>query len=178
MKQFFDILKPAIILCVICGFLTAALATTNMFTKDIIDKKAEITTQEALHSCIEADSFEEVDLDDESNSVIAYKAIKDNKLTGYAFSVKTTGYGGDISTIVGIKGGKVTTIEITDVSNETPGLGQNAKNSAFTDKFKGISSAEEVVPMTGATITSNAVKTAVDKAFDAYYKLKSRGDAE
>lgn len=168
--KIFDILKPALILTIICVVLTAALAATNLFTKDIIAKGAYEKEQAALSHCIEADSFKKLDNLSKANTVV-YEATKDQKIIGYAFSIKKNGYGGDVSVIVGVIDGKVSAIEITDVSNETPGLGQNAKNEKFTNQFKGIQNADEVVAMTGATITSNAVKSAVADALTLYNNI-------
>lgn len=170
MKKFKDIIIPALILTAICVVLTVALAATNLFTKDIIAKGAQKAEQEALAHCITADSFEKMDADYGDGSV-SYKAVKGGEIIGYAFSVKSNGYGGDISVIIGVIDGKVSAIEITDVSNETPGLGQNAKNESFKALFKGVQKADSVKPMTGATITSNAVKTAVNRALELYNEI-------
>ena len=137
-----------------------------MLTKDIIASSIVAKEQQALKTCIEADSFKQIE-NTETEATI-YEAIKNDKVVGHAFSVKKNGYGGDVSVIIGIIDGKVSAIEITDVANETPGLGQNAKNDSFKDKFKGIQNTDEVSAMTGATITSNAVKNAVNEALTLY----------
>lgn len=168
-NKIFDIIKPALILMAICVVLTAALAATNLLTKDIISAGAVAKEQAALNNCIEADSFEKIE--NPNTDATIYAAMKDEKNVGYAFSVKKSGYGGDVAVIIGIIDGKVSAIEITDVSGETPGLGQNAKNDSFKNQFKGIQNANEVKAMTGATITSNAVKAAVTEALDLYNKM-------
>ena len=171
MKKFLDILKPAIILTVICVVLTLALAFTNLLTKEKIaslEKQAEVT---ALHNVIDADEFVKQKLLYKADGIVAYKAIRTGLTVGYAFTVTESGYGGDVSLVVGIQKGKVTAIEITDVSDETPGLGQDAKNTEFTDNFKGIETTADVPAMTGATITSTAVKNAVDKALTVYEQI-------
>lgn len=170
MKKLKDIFTPALILTIICVVLTIALATTNLLTKDIILEGEQKAEQEALSRCIKADSFKKLKTDETDGTVI-YQAIKDKKVIGYAFSIKENGYGGDVSVIVGVIDSKVTAVEITDVANETPGLGQNVTKPNFTNKFKGVKSADEVDSLTGATITSSAVKRAVDKALELYSKL-------
>lgn len=168
MKAFKEIAMPAIILCLICGLLTAALAGTNALTKDVIQKQSEQAEQDALNAVMPADSFEVIK---EENKMRAFKAVKDGEVCGYAFSVSAAGYGGDVSAIIGIKDGKITAVEITDVSGETPGLGQNVKKPDFTDRFKGQTSTENVDAITGATITSNAVKSAVETALKTYEEV-------
>ena len=81
--------------------------------------------------------------------------------------------------------GKITAIEITDVSNETPGLGQNAVKPSFTDQFKGKDSSltvtksgakgNEVNAITGATITSKAVTKSVNLAMDLFKYIEKDG---
>lgn len=51
-----------------------------------------------------------------------------------------------------------------DAMNETPELGTKCGEPAFTDLFAGVASADEVAAISGATITSDAVKTAVNAA--------------
>lgn len=51
-----------------------------------------------------------------------------------------------------------------DAQDETAGLGTLCADPEFTDRFAGVSSADEVDAQSGATITSNAVKDAVNAA--------------
>ena len=81
-------------------------------------------------------------------------------------------------------------IRILDVSNETPGLGQNTANKSFTSQFKGKSfgitvvkgSADskknEINAVTGATISSKAVTKAVNKAIDIITNEQDGGKNE
>ncbi len=59
-----------------------------------------------------------------------------------------------------------------DASHETEGLGTRCGESEFTDLFKGVSSADEVDALSGATVTSTAVKTAVNAAIANYETVK------
>ena len=57
-----EVLKPALILCVICLLATAALAGTNLLTADTIAQQKVITEQESRKQVLpDADSFEEAD---------------------------------------------------------------------------------------------------------------------
>lgn len=59
-----------------------------------------------------------------------------------------------------------------DSSHETEGLGTRCGESEFTDLFKGVSSGDDVDALAGATITSTAVKTAVNTAIANYETIK------
>ena len=81
--------------------------------------------------------------------------------------------------------GTVKSVAILDVSNETPGLGQNAAKESFysqyANKKSGISllkngadtAKNEVNAVTGATITSTAVNKAVNTALEQFESVKS-----
>ena len=106
---------------------------------------------------------------------------------GHIFTTSANGYGGAVKVMTGIgTDGKVIAIEVLDAADETPGLGQNAMKPSFWERFKGKSGQvkvvksgageDEVQALTGATITSNAVKDAVNKALTAHKLIK--GEAE
>ena len=57
---------------------------------------------------------------------------------------------------------------------ETPGLGTKVQDDeSFTEQFKGVSSADyDFSVITGATYSSNGMKSAVDQALKAYNEHK------
>ena len=75
------------------------------------------------------------------------------------------GYGGDIKVSVEVKSGKISNIELVDVSSETPGIG----GVAAPEVTKKIIDAQstEVEAVSGATGTSNGVKEAVKNALES-----------
>lgn len=99
---------------------------------------------------------------------------KDQTLLGYVITVTShEGYGGDITFTMGIdREGTLNGISILDIS-ETAGLGMRAEEvlkpqfsgknvSAFTYTKTGATSDNQVDAISGATITTNAVTTAVN----------------
>lgn len=100
------------------------------------------------------------------------------KTAGYIFTTTAKGYVSDIVTLVGIDTkGVITGVEIS-VINDTKGIGTNVKDITFLNQFIGKSkkialsknSADEneVQAITGATISSSGVTTAVNFALDLY----------
>ena len=100
------------------------------------------------------------------------------EIGGYSKEVTVKGYGGDIKMLVGIdKQGKVKGVKILSM-NETPGLGSLAtsetpmKNKPFTflgqfigkGKKNKLRAKEDIVAITGATITSQAIADGVKLA--------------
>ena len=164
------------------------LAFTNSVTKD---KIAENTQKEQDAAKIEvlagATKFEDVDFKDETGIVKAVYIGKNDegKLIGWCANVQPSGYGGAIDTIVGFeKDGTVSGVKIVSLS-ETPGLGAKATDESFSGQFAGkkgdgsltvIKSGEagenEIMAISGATITSSAVKNGVNAAAKAVESVK------
>lgn len=172
-----SVLAPATVLLVICILVSAALAGTNLLTRDRIAqaqaKKAEESRMVVLPG---AESFEELD---------GHYVGKDGggNAVGYVFETEGKGYGGTVKVMTGIgTDGSITGVVILSHS-ETPGLGANAEKESFREQYKqpvannvgGIKVVKfqapkdgEIQAMTGATITSAAVTNAVNSAVEQY----------
>lgn len=175
-----DILKPSLILFAICLVASALLGFTNKVTAPKIDElKAKTERESRLLVLPDAADFEEKD---------GYCVGKDPSggVAGYVFTTVTKGYGGDVSVMTGVdSSGKVTGIEILELS-ETAGLGMNAQKQEFKDQFKGLSGTlgvsknapgeNEIKALTGATITSKAVTSAVNEALARFESVKGGGN--
>ena len=179
-----EIIVPAVSLFLICVVVTALLALTNAVTAPKIDALA-VETQEAAKKQVlsSAASFsEEKQVEKEGVSYTYYDGLaSDGSVMGYVFVTSAKGYGGDISVMVGVLGdGTVAGVNILSI-NETAGLGMNAKNQSFLDQFLGKSgeigvaknnpSDTEIQALTGATITSSAMATAVNTALSLYAEI-------
>ena len=186
-----DILVPTISLLVICLVATALLALVNNVTKDKIAKQVEISEAAARIQVLpDAKEFEEVDMDGDKVTDY-YEGIDANGETvGYVFNTigEAKGYGGDVAVTVGIDTeGVITGIVPGDISNETPGLGQNAGKASWQAQFVGESGDLTVVKsdkaaqentsdgkinaLTSATITSKAVTSSVNVALDMFEEI-------
>lgn len=171
------VLAPTAVLLVICILVSAALAGTNLLTRDRIAEAAAQKAEESRMVVLPgAETFEEKDghyagLDGSGNAV------------GYVFETEGKGYGGTVKVMTGINtDGNITGVVILSHS-ETPGLGANAEKESFREQYKqpvanlagGISVVKfqtpkegEIQAMTGATITSTAVTNAVNAAIEQY----------
>lgn len=179
-----DIIKPVAVLLAICIIIPLALSLTNKITKDKIAELDEKNSRETMADLIETDNFTECEFGE--NEFNYYTAVKDGNIIGYIFKTAEKGYGGDVSVMTAVNtDGTVKSVAILDVSNETPGLGQNAAKESFysqyADKKSGISLVKngaesdknEVNAVTGATITSTAVNKAVNTALKQFESVKS-----
>ena len=179
-----EMIVPAVSLFLICVVVTALLALTNAVTAPKIDALA-VETQEASKKQVlsSAASFsDEKQIEKDGVSYTYYDGLaSDGSVMGYVFVTSAKGYGGDISVMVGVLGdGTVAGVNILSI-NETAGLGMNAKNQSFLDQFLGKSgeigvaknnpSDTEIQALTGATITSRAMATAVNTALSLYAEI-------
>ena len=183
-----DIIRPAMILFIICLVSSALLAVTNSFTEDPIAKAAAETQSKAAVTVLpQADTVceDEKTINYAGKDYSYFEGLdKDGNVVGYAIKSSAKGYGGDVDIITGVDtSGKVTGVEILDME-ETPGLGMRAKEQDFRDQYIGLAagikidtatkksgSENKIDAMTGATITSTAVTESVNTALEIFGQI-------
>jgi len=123
----------------------------------------------------------ELGKDDKGNPL--QKAIfpgkKDGKIVALAYDAAAPGYHGDISVMVGVDlNGKLTGVSIMTHS-ETPGLGARVVEPKFTKQFAGLEGSVKlsnqggrIDAVSGATLSSNGVVNAVNKALEMFPQVK------
>ncbi len=185
-----DIFRPVLVLFVISAVVAAALAGANAVTKNKIAALSEKQAQESMQTLFPGAQFREerypADVTSSVFPFLYYRAEKDGQHEGYIFTTSAKGYGGDVSVMTAVTAdGKIKAVKILDVSNETPGLGQNAAKEDFYGQLAGLSAESEIslnktapnagkneiAPVTGATITSKAAKDAVNEALRRYSQI-------
>lgn len=128
---------------------------------ELLEKAPEIIQQEGYENVIIEEAFESIG--------------NDGKATGVVMMITTReGYGGNITITLGVDNNmKITGMEILSIT-ETAGLGMKAKDDDFKSQYKdrtvdrftvvksGSTSESEIDAISGATITSDAVTTAVN----------------
>lgn len=168
-------LKLGGILFLITGICVGILGAVNQITSPIIAANEIKTEEAAMKELItEAESFVTVDHLDDDAVKKASVAYSGSEVVGYVLRMEPNGYGGAIKMLIGIDAeGNVKGISILEHS-ETPGFGANAEKDSFKGQFKDRKTPLNVVKttpgendieaITGATITSTAVTTAVNEA--------------
>ncbi len=152
----------------------AMLAAVNLFTRDTIAERNRIAGEEARSALLQGSFTEVTDFavpSDLAGTVTAvYRAEKDGVVTGYCFDVTVKGYN-EITMIVGVYGDlSVAGVKIL-TQTETPGIGSKAVDEAgsYLPQFKGLSSRnlDSVAAVSGATMSSEGIRTGVKAAVDA-----------
>lgn len=161
---------PWAVLLIICLAVGGMLAMVNALTEGPIAQRAVEAANAARYACFpDADSFEEMELVPDSGVDSCYMAMKDGQMVGYVAQATVSGFGGPIEIHVGMDLNKTITGVNVGGSKfaETPGLGAKAKDAEFQAQFTGLTIPTQlgkgVDAITGATITSGAVSSGVNK---------------
>lgn len=172
-------LKPIIVLSVICLSVAIILGGVNMITeKKIAETKAEIIAK-SLESVMPG--IDPVELKVEEYPAEAPDTVttvyRDNASGGHVVLLEKQGYASVIGMTVGIDAeGKITKVVVTSEA-ETHGKGGFDE---YIDAFSGTdaSSSQSVTQVSGATKTSNYIKSAVYDAFVALGYAAPKADVE
>lgn len=184
-----ETLKLGLVLLLVTAVAGGILAGVNSLTAPVITEREN---QEKFASLLEifteANEFIEFEGSDLSGiqasypSVVSITEVKNNGTElGYAVTTKTGGYGGDINTLVGISAdGTLAGIKVL-VMSETAGLGSRiVDDPAFAQSFTGKGAGGSVTPagtgagdnevmmLSGATVSTNAVVKGVNDALSAF----------
>ncbi len=166
-----EFIKLSGILCAITLVAAMLLAGVNHITKPKIAEAEEKANRAAMKKILpQATSFEQMNEN-------VFMGTKDGKPVGFCVNVTTNGYGGAIGMMVAIDdNAQVCGIEILSHS-ETAGLGAKATEPEFKNQFSKknptlevvktkTESPDQITAITGATVTSRAVASGVDEAFN------------
>ena len=167
------IIKMAVLLMVICAVVSAVLGAVNMVTAPVIADIAAAKTTAAYNEVLpSAAGYEAVDYTDANVTAVAKCA------EGTVVEVSISGSQSMLALAIGVDNDAVITgVSVID-HGETPGLGAKSTEAEWRAQFVGQSSGlaldkkgGEVAPLTGATITSQAIVDACQIAIDTAANL-------
>lgn len=168
---FNNMIKPILILFIICLVVAVLLGFVNNVTEPIIEENARIKAEETRAAVLEgSNGFTEIVCDAEGLGIInAYK--EDNGL-GYVLTAGYKGYGGDVVVTIGLNpDGEIVGMSV-NTSTETSGIGTKASQDEYVNKFIGLSGdSSSVDTITSATYSSKAVKSGVDAVLAAFAEI-------
>ena len=164
-------IAPILSLFLITACVVGLLAITNHFTDKAIQAKERAEAEKAMSMVLfDGAPFTDISEDVLKLNISTKARIKgvDKSAKGYVFTMVVKGYGGDMVVFVGINNdGKVENIMLGE-NAETPNLGKKAELPEFTSQFIGLiredNTSEKIDYITRATITTDAVISAVESA--------------
>jgi len=189
--------QPALLLAVLCLVVALLLAGTNELTKDPIALQQKAAALEQMKKIYpEGESFPVIVLTEEQTAAMAEKNIAAEQIStvenaagdvlGYVFITSSRGYAGNVTATTGIDTkGRLIMVTAT-AADDTPGLGKRVEEQGFLAQFSGFDSAsltsvtgepgtQKIDSISGATISSKAASSAVNKAMGAYAYLQEEG---
>jgi Na+-translocating ferredoxin:NAD+ oxidoreductase subunit G len=186
MKQYVKMVVVLTAIAAVCGFLLSAVKdlTASRIREQILvnvklpalKRVLELSTNDLIQD------RQTVTVDGQEHVVFVGK--REGKAYAIAFESKATGFGGDISIMVGyyLEKDALTGIGIL-THQETPGLGARITGPVFTDKFKDKpitttfkvkKDGGEIDAVSGATYSSRGVCAAVVKTLALYPAIKEK----
>ncbi|UZP66836.1 RnfABCDGE type electron transport complex subunit G [Desulfovibrio mangrovi] len=183
-----EIIKMIVVLSAICGLSGFGLSYLKQLTAPAIENQVLTYVQgPAIKQVLTGTDNDPIaDRKKFTNPVTGkeinvFPALKDGKLVAIALEDFGGGFGGDIGVIVGfnVENDTLTGIGVTTMK-ETPGLGTVVADPRFTKQFKKQpmvvelkSKGGQIDALSGATISSTGVVTAVQNAAKVYQAIKS-----
>lgn len=173
-------LKLGLRLCFFVTLVVLVLATVNYFTAPVIaEKQAEKGNVARSELVPDAEEFVLYDgqIPEEGKNVSQiYIAQRGSRTAAYCINITASGFGGDIELVVAVD----TEMKIRGVKaishSETANIGAAALDpkGKLLPQFTNLSAAatEDVVAVSGATVTSKAVKVAVAEAVEVARTLE------
>ncbi len=166
----------------ICAVVAIVVSVVNYYTSKVITRNTFLKEMEMLSEAMPGD-YEFSEIPNGKEDIVIYEALAEDTRQGYCVKVTVNGYSGPIKMIVGFS----TTCSVTVVkivsSSETPGIGTKPLEETYLNGFKGFSDTIEfskdsgsIDVVTGATITSNAVKDGMNKALNALLDAVQKGE--
>lgn len=170
------IMTLTLFLAVVAGLSGAALSYVNSITAPIIAEAAIAAEKENLVKIYPAGEFkalEPTDLKDYSSIDSVYEAVGN----GYVYKCSVVGYGGGSTPIVYLialdNDGTYKGYEVIDCSGETSGFGDKVGKDDFKNSIVGKDIGSTIDTISGATISSKAVREGIKEAtahWQANYK--------
>lgn len=160
----------------------SVLAVTHRLT-DLDTARAEAQAQRELLSQVMPQASTSSETPYRANGALSITAgySSGNELLGYCVEVQAQGFGGVITMVVGVDlDGKVTGVAVTE-HKETNGIGTEAMTSSALKRYVGksgtirSSGSNAVDAVSGATATSKAITTGVNRALAIVASLYTEG---
>lgn len=153
---------------VICAGL---IATVHEITTPIIEERERFEMERSLESFFPSLArFEEQVIEQEGypHLMAIYQIYDEGDVNiGDVYELTTKGYGGIITLLIGYDTNTQTLVKLSYIGSfsETPGFGTRVKENEFLSQVIEHSAVDmEIDTLSGATITSSAVKGAIEEA--------------
>lgn len=171
------ILKLGVVLAIFGSISAGLIAYVNELTEPIIEERLEQEKYDSFSQLVSDAEFDEgfgntVEFSHPIKNIIS--ASRNGEIVAYIYNVIPKGFEGEVELLfaIDIESEQLLGMVVLNQA-ETPGLGARIIEEEFYTQFSGKSIAEEEMDfITGATITSKAVKTGRDAAIAHFNTIK------
>ena len=167
-------IKAVVSLTLICFFVSSAVAFSYKITKPYIERSANEAAYKAMESVLpEVQKFEDIDVSEETLSKYNCTFIKRAENSkAIAMQIEERGYQSGLIVMIGVdEDGKISGVSVVQHA-ETEGIGTRAMSEEYLNQYKNKRNTTEIQLISGATYTSNGIKTAVTKALDLFDEIE------
>lgn len=162
-----DYIRLPLVLFITTVASAVIITLVYSITDPILEAKNLENITNALNTAYEGQDFnyEDMGLSRGNEILSGYLVTLEDGSVEYVYEVVETGKNGDISMLIAFdESGVVTSLNYINI-NETPGIGAKVEEPEFLDTVIGQSASNpDIDTISGATISSTAVKTAVGVA--------------
>jgi len=161
-------------LALICAVAAVALGFVNSVTAPKIEEIKQQKLEQALSTVVKEGKAGSETMVPDNKTVGSYYPInKDGKVIGYILRLVGTGYGGDMHILASFDTEGTVLAAVLMENEETPGLGKEAENIEYMEKYLGTGNeepvpvskkdlpAEQAEAVSGATITFSGIGKAL-----------------
>ena len=187
-KQQNPTLKAIVIglkLLLISALIAAIIAFVYAVTLEQYEKNVAEQKRLAMQAIFASETLTYVEeMPDGATSYTVYTVSENGAVVGYCVQLAASGFGGDVSLMVGYRAdGSILGVQIVSHS-ETPGLGAKVEEEAHLSQYNGKSGelaldkdGGDVDAISGATISSRAVLEGVNEATKIVKNYMKKGEA-
>lgn len=172
-------------LLLICAIIAGLVSFVYSLTEDTYNENIKATKELAVGKIFKGAADTRLPYEEITNvDGVAVSAVYEgDALLGYCVEIKTPGFGGDIELMIGYRADK-SILGVDVVSHtETPGLGSKSADAEYLkNNYSGkggtLTAGVDVDMISGASVTSSAVLTGVNRATAALEQALSKGGAD
>ena len=169
-NKIWALLAPIVVLVLIGGVITAALALTNEATAPVIAEAQRVAAEKAKQEVLPDGADFALVEDAEGLPESVTEVSRAGNGAGYVITVNGKGFDADLVVMTGLdSNGVITGVKVLS-NKETASIGAiiAKDDSPFMAQLPGMTDTANIQATSGATMTSNGIKNAVQTAFDAF----------
>ncbi len=190
-KYIKTVAKVGLKLLLVCAVVAGVVSFVYTMTIDAYNQNLDNELRQSMASVFELKEGEELGLDVydgalDSDIKAIYTVRINGETVGFCVNVIGSGFGGDISLMVGYHPDK-TIRGVSVVSHaETPGVGSKVDDESYLSQYNGLSDEitiskrgdADIVAISGATISSKAIHAAVERASEVLALAVKEGNGD